>query len=254
MQKLNSITCSLISLGLLSTTLALTSTSKASAATFNITPTRSTADVPATAGGNGGTGIDYVDLSALVGAGQQITSIKIVDDATQDGGSPGKYSGYDLDAIKISSTNLNVNDATQLASLNDAGFGLNVFNFNTGGYIFNPGTIRPSTDPNLQGALFGSPQTSTLNTFDADESVEPRTGEFSLGEGGSIEFLLTQALSTNTPLYLYAGEGGNNSLASSIVVTTQATAVPEASSTLGLLAFGVVGAGSLLKRKQQLKA
>ena len=122
------------------------------------------------------------------------------------GGGGGIASGFDLDAIALSTTNLMsvglANDLdAELASTR-----LDVFDFSAAGITHKPGSQRePSngfpTGENLFGSLDGIVLPFVkLDTFEA-------TG-LSLGDGGSVGFDLTRAVSTNGPLYLYIAETG----------------------------------------------
>ena len=92
---------------------------------------------------------------------------------------------------------------------------LNVFDFSPVGTIFTPGSQRPPiTSDDLFGTLNGNIDNAfaTLEQFDVQfEKSSPNFGgAASLGDGGQVGFNLTETVSTDTPLYLYVGEGANN--------------------------------------------
>lgn len=174
------------------------------------------------------------DLSSI-GLGS-ILSVTISDNSGGLGGSPGQFSGFDLDAIKLSLTDCA--DATCAA----ADPGLAVFNFVTG-VAFIPGIQRPVADAKLFGTgAVGNTlddTVATLSMFDGDSSTVTPDGFISLGDGGIISFNLTAATST-AGLFLYIGEVGNNGelAASNVEVRSSRVPVPG---TLALLGIGLAG-------------
>lgn len=156
------------------------------------------------------TALYRADLSNL---GFDINSLTIADGGSGIGGSGGIYSGFDLDAIKLSNTL--ITSAADITNLP----GLNVFDFSPARTVFTPGTQRSSTEPDLSGSnLFGTISdninnaVATLGDFDANPTIGPNTiGLSSLGDGGKVGFNLTSPVSTTgSPLYLYIGEAGDN--------------------------------------------
>ncbi|MEM6305733.1 MAG: DUF4214 domain-containing protein [Pseudomonadota bacterium] len=160
-------------------------------------------------------GIYKVDL-ADTGL-SQITSITIFDDRIISGGD-GAASGFDLDYIALS--NVDTNSATAVSTLAADGDTLDVFDF-IGGVTFTPGFSRAPTDPRWDRPnLFGTtdenlydPAQATLDILEAinsDIQISAIDYGLSLGEGGSVTFTLTSAVST-TDLFLYLGDiGGGN--------------------------------------------
>lgn len=158
----------------------------------------------------GDSGIFVADLSNV---GFDISSLVIADSNSGQGGSIGRFSGFDLDAIKLSNTL-----ATSTTEVN-ALPGLNVFDFSPMGTIFTPGSQRPGAG---SGSVFESPDLSgttnglvnngiaTLNSFDSNNNVNNPLGAVSLGDGGKIGFNLSSSVSSQSPLYLYIGEVGDN--------------------------------------------
>ena len=153
------------------------------------------------------TGVFVADLSKL---GFDLNSLTIADSGSGVGGGAGRFSGFDLDAIKLSNTL--VTKAEDVAALP----GLNVFDFSPAGTFLTPGTQRSPSDPN-QPDLFGTVNgnvnnaDATLGNFDADGAIATFDGAVTLGDGGKIGFDLTSPVSTSgKPLYLYVGEAANN--------------------------------------------
>lgn len=189
------------------------------------------------------TAVFKADLSAA-GLGS-ILSIRIADNSGGIGGSPGQFSGFDLDGIKLS-----YSDCADAACASLLG-GLPVFDFSSG-VIFAPGTQRPTADPKLFGTGPGGntvdDAVATLGLFDADSSVTVPDGFLSLGDNGTITFNLTAAASTSG-LFLYIGEVGNNGEVAASSIEISSSRVP-APGTLALLALGLVPlAGRLRLRK-----
>jgi|GEM_PF-774790 len=141
------------------------------------------------------------------------------------GGADGAFTGFDLDGIILSYTNVVTNPAFN----NGAGVvQQNVFDFSAASTHFTPGVIDP--DPSFQAPTAGYPaglwgtdpvtgqidnSSATLGAFDGVATTQgttgatPAAGFVSMGDGGSILFNLTSSIST-TGLYLYIGEVGDN--------------------------------------------
>jgi hypothetical protein len=188
-----------------------------------------------TGGTPAGTAVFKADLSSVGLA--TILSIGITDNSAGLGGAVGQFSGFDLDAIKLSTTDCA--DAACATAL----VGLSVFDFFSG-VIFNPGLQRAPVGPRL----FGTDATgtavddavATLGSFDGNSTTVTPGGFLSLGDTGVINFNLTGAVST-AGLFLYIGEVGDNGevAAGSIVVRDTPVPVPP---SLALVALGLVGA------------
>jgi hypothetical protein len=167
------------------------------------------------------TGVYIADLSSLPFG--QIASVSITDNSSSAAGSPGQFSGFDLDAIVISTTL--ISDASQVGTLNRAG------TFNFGSSIFTAGAQTPPTDPALIGTSGGQLDNSfaTLDAFDGNSttSIPGAFGFISLGIGGELSLNLNSALPTGGPIYLYIGEVGNNGEVAASNVDVSSQRVPE---------------------------
>jgi hypothetical protein len=174
--------------------------------------------------GSGYTAIYRADLSGL---GFDLQSLTIQDGSFGLGGATGQYSGFDLDAIRLSRTL--IDDASSVTYLS----GLDVLDFSPSRTLFSPGTQRsPEDAPNLFGSIGTTVNQglATLNSFDAVfDFWEGWQGFLSLGDGGRISFDLTSAVETVNPLYLYLAEVGDNGelAAGSIVASSSPVITPE---------------------------
>ena len=194
-----------------------------------------------TGGSPAGTGVYKADLSSI-GIGQ-IASVTIQDNSGGLGGAPGQFSGFDLDAIVLST--VDITDASQVGTLTRAA------TFNFAADVFIPGTQRPPTDPALFGTSGGNVDNSvaTLDAFDGNSTtaIPGAFGFVSLGDGGVLSENLTAALATGGPLFLYIGEVGNNGEVAASTISVSSTAVPEPASLLTVLA-GIMGLGWFRRR------
>ena len=152
------------------------------------------------------TGVFVADLSDL---GFELQSLQIADSGSGTGGAGGIFSGFDLDAVKLSRTRI-----TSAAEIQDLPGLENVFDFSALGTFLTPGTQRPTLPigANLQGTINGFVNNgiATLEDFDSNSSTDNPSGFFSIGDGGEVGFNLNSAVSTEEPLFLYIGESGNN--------------------------------------------
>ncbi len=197
-----------------------------------------------TGGSPAGTAVYIADISSI-GIGQ-ISSVTIQDNSAGIGGAGGQFSGFDLDAIVLSTTL--IADATQVGTLVRTG------TFDFGSSVFVPGTQRPPPDPSLFGTSAGQVDntSATLEAFDGNSTtaIPGAAGFVSLGDGGMLSENLTTPLTTGGHLYLYIGEVGNNGevAASSITVSSERV-VPEPAS-IAVLSIGLGGLGWLRRRRQ----
>ncbi|WP_293971765.1 PEPxxWA-CTERM sorting domain-containing protein [Sphingomonas sp.] len=195
---------------------------------------------------NNGTAVYRADLSVLSG---DFAAIAISDASGNFGGSPGTFSGFDLDAIKLSTTNC----AT--ASCAASAVGLDIFDF-TSGVVFTPGTQRAPVDAKLFGTdasgMNVDNAVATLGAFDGVSSTVIPFGFLSLGDMGSVAFNLT-SLTSGAGLYLYIGEVGDNGevAGSNInVLSTPVSRVPEpATWAMFIGGFGLVGGAMRRQRR-----
>ena len=155
------------------------------------------------------TDVFVADLSKV---GFDIQSIEISDSNSRQGGGSGVKSGFDLDAIKFSEVLLRADD---LSKINDTSFSpsKDVFDFSPAGTILSLGTQRPGNQvgPDLNGTSNGflDNTKARLESFDSDSSATE--GAISLGDGGRVGFNLAESVTASqTPLYLYVGEGGES--------------------------------------------
>lgn len=197
-----------------------------------------------TGGSDAGTAVYKADLSTI--GLSTILSIGIRDNSGLLGGSPGQFSGFDLDAIKLSTTDCA--DAACAA----AAVALPVFSFTTG-TLFSPGTQRVPPDPKLFGTDIAGTAVddavARLGLFDGENTIVSPDGFLSLGDNGAIDFNLTAATST-AGLFLYIGEVGDNGevAAGSILVRDTPTGLPEPG---GLALVGMAAAGFASWRRRR---
>ncbi len=190
------------------------------------------------------TAVFRADLSGL-GLGS-IASLTIQDNSALTAGSPGQFSGFDLDAIVIST--VLITDAADVGLLVPAA----VFNVATS--ILIPGSQQPPTDPALFGTSGGQVDDSvaTLGTFDGESTtlIPGADGFVSLGFGGGLALNLVMPIPVSSPLYLYIGEVGNNGEVAdgSVTISSTPVQVPEPVS-LALFGLGLAGLGVAMRRR-----
>lgn len=188
--------------------------------------------------------------SDLSGLGlSTLLSVSITDNSGALGGANGQFSGFDLDAIILST--INCATAGCVAGLT----GLSVFDYSPTGTTFVPGVQRVPVDPKL----FGTDGTgnnvnnavATLGAFDGESTtaIPGAFGFVSMGDNGILGFDLTSSVSTSG-LFLYLGEVGDNGevLAGSITVSDKPVPAPA---TLGILGIGLLGLGWTRRKRVQ---
>ncbi|MEB3178255.1 MAG: PEP-CTERM sorting domain-containing protein [Nostocaceae cyanobacterium] len=220
-----------LSVGLAAGALSLMSPQTATAARANLNFTQ----LSGVAGGNPQlTGVFRADLSQV---GFNIRSLLIVDGNNPTTGVPGAFSGFDLDAVKISTHRIDA------ASDINAIAGVNLFNFSDRGTFFFPGTQRPPVDDKLfgTGGSRVNHAIATLDRFDANSTTDSSAfGFVSLGNGGKIGFNFSNPIATGTPLYLYIGEVGDNEFPSAeVLVTDQPVNIPEPATVFAISLMGL---------------
>lgn len=193
------------------------------------------------------TAVYKADLNALAGS---FAAIVITDVSGGFGGAAGAFTGFDLDGIKLSTTNC------LTAACATTAVGLNVFDF-LSGIVFNPGSQRAPFDAKLFGTGPGGNTidnaVATLGFFDgvATTGIEG-TGFASLGDNGSIAFNLL-ALTSAAGLYLYIGEVGDNGEVAGSNIDLRQTPVPTIPEpeTYALMLAGLAAVGALARRRRR---
>ena len=189
----------------------------ASAATVSLTKLAGV-----TGGSPAATAVYKADLSGISGS---INSITIADNSAGLGGAPGQFSGFDLDAIKLSST-----DCANAACAAGAA-GLSVFDF-VGATLFTPGTQRAPADAKLFGTGPAGNTVddivATLEAFDgnATTAIPGAAGFVSMGDNGILSFNLTAA-TLAAGLFMYIGEVGDNGEVAASNISVNPGRVPE---------------------------
>jgi hypothetical protein len=150
-----------------------------------------------------------------------ITQLILTDTSGGFGGSPGGFSGVDLDSIFIAPTAAATAASAQTLIQTPA------FDYSAAGTTYVPGTQRVPTDPTLFNVSGGAINfaAATLGALDA-RGLIPGNGYFSMGDGGVITFNLTSAIDPSVSRYLYIGEVGDNG------ETFSVQAVPEPSTMI----------------------
>lgn len=160
---------------------------------------------------NGGATIYRADLSNL---GFDLKSLVLGDNASGFGGSGGKASGFDIDALVLSTQK--VDSFATRSAFNDPSVlsRIDAFGFNTAETQYHPGTQRAGGGnfPNasdLIGAVNKMPDFGEATLDKADAEGKLGTGDLTLGDAGSIGFDLHQGVPGDGPLYLYVVESGD---------------------------------------------
>ena len=230
------------SLRLLACAAAIAASAGAQAASVSLTKLTGLVGDP----GAAATAVYKGDLSTA-GIGS-FAAIVINDVSGGFGGSPGAFTGFDLDAIKLSTTDC----AT--AACASAAVGMSLFDF-ISGVAFTPGTQRVPVAPKLFGTgpagntLDNS--VATLADFDGFSSTVTPDGFISLGDNGQIGFNLS-ALTSTAGLFLYIGEVGDNGevAGSNFDLRSDPIPVVPEPETYALMLAGLGVVGWMARRKK----
>jgi len=191
------------------------------------------------------TAVYKADLSTA-GVGS-FAAITISDVSGGFGGATGQFSGFDLDAIKLSTTDCA--DAACAA----AAPGMSLFDF-LSGVVFTPGTQRAPVDAKLFGTGPGGntldDSVARLALFDGVSTTGPTAAGFiSLGDNGQIAFNLT-AVTATSGLFLYIGEVGDNGEVAGSNFNLLQNPVPEPE-TYALMLAGLSVVAWTVRRRQR---
>ena len=189
------------------------------------------------------TAVYKADLSIL--GAFEIAALRIRDTSGGFGGAPGQFSGFDLDAIKISTADC-ADAGCAAAAMSIAALSLD------GGHVFfTPGTQRLPVDPKLFGTDAGGTgvdfAVATLGDFDGESTTLTPDGFLSLGDFGEIAVNLLAAI-TGAGYFLYIGEVGDNGEVAGSDIEVLSRPVPEPG-MIGLLGLSLVGLGVARRRK-----
>ena len=181
--------------------------------------------------------LDGIDLT-------DIQSIIITDSNSQTGGSSGAFSGFDLDAIKLSTT------LATSASAASSTPGIDVFDFSPAGTVFTPGTQRPPVDTKLSGTdASGTAVDEAFATLDLFDAIFFGAGSVTLGDGGEIGFNLTMPVSTSG-LLLYLGEVSGDTGENVATLFVSSRPLPEPGSGLILLTVAAATVSRIAGRQR----
>lgn len=178
----------------------------------------------------------------LTGLGlTEVAAVTIKDSNSGLGGSPGIYSGFDLDAVFLDQDG-------SLATIADRIF--------VSALMFSAGTLRPGgvLPPSSSGGTTnGSTATgvdepfATLNDVDA---IWFGTGSLTLGDGGSLVAAFASAVEIGSSMFLFVGEVSGDPgeiVDASIEIADVVPAVPLPAT--GLLLAGALGLMGLRRRR-----
>lgn len=189
--------------------------------------------------------------ASFAGSGAtSVGTVAISDSNSQTGGSPGVFSGFDLDFLwlDVDGVFATAGDRIYAAS-----------------YAFTTGTIRPTADPNYQptigrpGPTFGSsaadtidPALSTLGVLDGAYPVAFNTdnvfGWLTFGDGGVLKATFFPSVALNANSALFFGEVGTG-LGEQLRANVEL--VPEPGSWAALL-LGLGGLSYAVSRRRKV--
>jgi hypothetical protein len=211
----------------------------ASAATISLSLTNE--GVVTSAGGDEAT-LFRADLTSL--SLTQIAAITVTDSNSGLGGSPGLYSGFDLDALFL--------DVDGDASTTGDQFAASSF-------LFSAGTTRPTTDPlYLPDAQDPGPTSGAIDANTVDEAQATLgvidgiffdTGSLTLGDGGELIAIFAPPVDIGLSLFLFVVELGNSPGEAISATVEVSDVVPEVPLPAAGLLF-VAGAIGLVRRRK----
>ncbi|MEP5761317.1 MAG: VPLPA-CTERM sorting domain-containing protein [Litoreibacter sp.] len=146
-------------------------------------------------------GVWRADLNGL--GLTQVGSISVSDSNSGVDGSPGAYSGFDIDALFLDIDG-------DYATTDDQHF--------ASSFIFSAGSVRATSnstfDSNTSGALNGSNADGTVDeafaTLNAIDAVFFGAGSLSLGDGGTLIANFTPEVIVGSSLFIIGAEVGDN--------------------------------------------